>query len=162
VFTIGVISDTHGYLDPQVIKLFSGVDHILHAGDIGPASLIRQLEKIAPVTAVAGNCDLLKGFRETEVVELGGRTFFLRHIVDVRSPGAGLRALLELEKADAVIFGHSHRPYCERQGGVLLFNPGSAGQQRFNLPLSVGIIRCTVQGLTAVHHDLTKGRGRHA
>jgi len=70
VTTIGVISDTHGYVDPRVIDLFAGVDHILHAGDIGPPSVVMQLERIAPVTAVRGNCDLGDDFRETEVVVL--------------------------------------------------------------------------------------------
>jgi hypothetical protein len=64
--TIGVISDTHGHLDPRVFELFAGVDHILHAGDIGSPGGVLQLEKIAPVTAVAGNCDLGDGFRERQ------------------------------------------------------------------------------------------------
>jgi len=72
---IGVISDTHGYLDPRVEKIFAGVDHILHAGDIGFSVLIVELEFIAPITAVLGNNDEGLPFKETEVVKLGGKKF---------------------------------------------------------------------------------------
>lgn len=152
--TIGVISDTHGYLDPRVFDLFAGVDHILHAGDIGPLSLVRELASIAPVTAVAGNCDGDNGLAETEVVVLRGRTFLLRHVVDVRFAGAELRPLLRKEQPDVIVFGHTHQPAIERWGGMLLFNPGSAGRQRFRLPRTVGILRCDETGVSAVHHAL--------
>src|SRR6185436_8015579 len=78
---IGLISDTHNYLDPRVPKLFEGVDHILHAGDVGLSALIVELEQIAPVTAVVGNTDEGLPLRETESVTLGGKKFLLHHIV---------------------------------------------------------------------------------
>ena len=81
---IGVISDTHAFLDPRVEKLFAGVDHILHAGDVGPHMLLHELEAIAPVTAVVGNTDAGLNLNLTEVVELGGRKFLVHHIVDPR------------------------------------------------------------------------------
>ena len=149
--TIGVISDTHGYVDPRVIELFAGVDHILHAGDIGPPSVVMQLERIAPVTAVRGNCDLGDGFRETEVVVLGGRRFVVRHEVDVRCTDGELDTLLHRSRPDVVVFGHTHRPCIERMGSVLLFNPGYGGKQRFSLPRSVGILRCDEAGVSAAH-----------
>jgi predicted phosphodiesterase len=79
---IGVISDTHGYLDPRVEKIFAGVNHILHAGDIGFASIILELQFIAPVTAVLGNTDGDPGFRLTEVVALAEKKFLVHHIVN--------------------------------------------------------------------------------
>jgi hypothetical protein len=149
--TIGVISDTHGYVDPRVFELFAGVDHILHAGDIGPPGVVLQLEKIAPVTAVRGNCDLEEAFRETEVVVLGDWKFVVRHAVDVRGAGEELRPLMLREKPDVIVFGHTHRPCIERWGEVLLFNPGYAGKQRFHLPRSVGVLRCDGSGVSATH-----------
>src|SRR5438128_7067088 len=84
---IGVISDTHNFLDPQIPKLFAGVEHILHGGDIGLPWIILQLEAIAPVTAVLGNTDDGRfQFKDTEVVELAGRKFLVHHIVDPRAP----------------------------------------------------------------------------
>lgn len=152
--TIGVISDTHGYVDPRVLELFAGVDHILHAGDIGPPSVVMQLERIAPVTAVRGNCDADGGFRETEVVVLGGRTILVRHEVDVRCAEEELPLLLLREKPDVIVFGHTHRPSIERWGEVLLFNPGYGGKQRFHLPRSIGLLRIDGLEISAVHLPL--------
>ena len=81
---IGVISDTHGWLDRQVPKLFAGVEHILHAGDIGSDAIVAELEAVAPVTAVLGNTDYSAAFRLTEVVALAGRKFLVHHIVKPR------------------------------------------------------------------------------
>src|ERR1051326_8095700 len=80
---LGVISDTHNFLDPKIPPLFAGVDHILHAGDIGQSSLVLQLEQIAPVTAVLGNTDDSGlHFKLTEIIELDGRKFLIHHIVN--------------------------------------------------------------------------------
>lgn len=154
MITIGVISDTHGILDRKVARLFAGVDHILHAGDIGTASVLRDLERIAPVTAVEGNCDCGLGREETEVVVLGGFKFVLRHIYNVRSPGAEMRELIHREKPHAIVFGHTHAPCSERRGKVLLFNPGSAAEGRGQRGRSVGILRCDELGIGATHIDL--------
>ena len=80
---IGVLSDTHNYLDPRVPRLLAGVDHILHGGDIGLPAILLELEQIAPVTVVAGNTDDA-GFYypQTELVALAGRKFLLQHIVN--------------------------------------------------------------------------------
>jgi hypothetical protein len=138
-------------VDPRVLELFAAVDHILHAGDIGPRGVILQLERIAPVTAVAGNRDLEGGFRETEMAVPGNRTFAVRHVVDVRLAGPELRPPPRRERPDAIVFGNTHRPCTERWGNVLLFNPGYGGKQRFNMPRSVGILRCDEAGVSATH-----------
>ncbi|MBI5773415.1 MAG: metallophosphoesterase family protein, partial [Verrucomicrobia bacterium] len=151
---IGVISDTHGHLDPQIKKIFAGVDHILHGGDIGLPWLILQLEEIAPVTAVLGNNDAGLDFRETEIVELATRKFIVHHIVDVRAPADGIRRRIIRENPDVVVFGHSHKRFCENIGGTLYFNPGYAGKPRFGQPRSVAVLHCDAKGITAEYHEL--------
>ena len=144
---IGLISDTHGYLDPRVEKIFAGVDHILHAGDIGPDLIIHELSTIAPVTAVLGNNDSSPSFRLTETVELGGRKFLLHHIVTPRELQSDLQLRLARERPAAVIFGHSHKPFNEVIGGVHFLNPGYAGKPRFNQPRSVAVLEVDAKGL---------------
>src|SRR5215831_19404373 len=103
---IGIISDTHGYLDPRVPKLFKDVAHIIHGGDVGALSVTSQLQQIAPVTAVMGNVDKeLTTLRETECVELGGRKFLVHHIVEPRDLHRELRLRIQKEKPDVVVFG---------------------------------------------------------
>jgi uncharacterized protein len=146
---IGVISDTHGYLDPKIPEMFAGVDHILHGGDIGLPWLILELEQIAPVTAVLGNTDAGLHYKETELVQLANRKFLVHHIVDLRSPTEAIHRRIMREAPDVVVFGHTHKPFCETRGGTLYFNPGYAGKQRFNLPRSVGLLHCTPENLRA-------------
>lgn len=146
---IGVISDTHGHLDPAVFDHFAGVHHILHAGDIGYPSLIMDLEGIAPVTAVLGNNDAGLDFRESEILELGGRKFFLNHIVNPRSLGETLTERLKRITPDVVVFGHTHQPFCETIGSTLYFNPGYSGKPRFKLERSIAILTLDETGVTA-------------
>jgi hypothetical protein len=147
---IGVISDTHGYLDPRVAELFAGVEHILHAGDIGEALIIHELEAMAPVTAVAGNNDLGNEWREREVVRLGGRTFFVQHIIDPSASAGPWVEAVESAGVDVVVFGHTHRAQAEWRGERLFFNPGYAGRPRFRQPRSVAVLELTSDGLR--HH----------
>src|ERR1051325_1279283 len=141
---IGIISDTHDYLDPQVAKLFEGVDHILHGGDIGMPWLIMELQAIAPVTAVLGNTDEAGlRFRETEVIELEGRKFLVHHIVNPHAPEDGIKSRIAREKPDAVIFRRTHNPFNHTLGSMLYFNPGYAGKSRFGMERSVAILHCT-------------------
>ena len=133
--SIGVISDTHGLLRPEAIAALHGSKAIIHAGDVGDPAILKQLEQIAPVTAVRGNIDTAAWARtlpETNVLEIGGVSIYVLHNVQELDldPGAAGFA--------AVIFGHSHRPVIERRKGVIFFNPGSAGPRRFSLPVSVG------------------------
>ena len=146
---IGVVSDTHGFYDPRVPPLLDGVEHILHAGDIGAGRIIEQLSEIAPVTAVRGNNDR-KGpeslFSDVEAIELGGCRIYLTHIVKVPKDRdeAGLATFLEKE-ADVVVFGHSHMAFNEtrethQRGRVTFFNPGAAGKRRFKVVPSIGLL----------------------
>jgi putative phosphoesterase len=137
---LGLISDTHDYLDPRIPELFAGVDHILHAGDVGQHALLLELGLVAPVTAVTGNTDVGLTLRETELVTLGGKKFLVHHIV---TPGIGSPSIdrrLREEAPDVVMFGHTHKPYAQQVGNILFFNPGYAGRQRFELPRSVAIM----------------------
>lgn len=139
---IGVLSDTHDYLDPKVLRIFKGVDHILHGGDIGLTAIILQLESLAPVTAVIGNCDTHQFYPETEVVKLAEHKFLVHHIVDAHALPESLKRKVAKEQPSAVIFGHTHKPFCEHIGGTLFFNPGYSGKPRFNLPRSIAILHC--------------------
>ena len=156
---IGVISDTHGLVRPEAIAVLEGSDLILHAGDVGSSDVLRKLEEIAPVKAVRGNVD--KGnwacaLPMEEVVEVGGKHLYIIHNIDE----------LDLDPAgqfDAVVFGHSHRPKNELRGGVLFFNPGSAGPRRFTLPIAVGRITLEAGSLVGEVVELdVPGAARHA
>lgn len=138
---VGIISDTHGLLRPEVFSVFEGVEHVLHAGDVGPADLLVELEALAPVTAVWGNTDgwEVRG-RVPEVarVELGGVRVVVVHGMQLGSP-TPQKAAAAYPDAGLVVFGHSHRPVVERVGGVLAVNPGSAGPRRFRDPVTVAL-----------------------
>lgn len=150
---VGVISDTHGRMDPRVFAQFQDVEHILHAGDIGAESVLAGLQALAPVDAVRGNNDrtgVVATYPLSRVAHVAGLRLLVRH--EVRVPGRPDDPLLVACRAgeiDAVIFGHSHRPFCERKGDILFFNPGSAGPRRFRSIPSVGLLRLTEQGISA-------------
>ena len=145
---IGVISDTHGFLDPRVEKIFAGVDHIFHAGDIGYASLILELQLIAPVTAVLGNCDDPQiSFPLTATVTLAGQKFLVHHIVNPHAVNDPLAARLKKEQPAAVIFGHTHQRFAETVNGIFFFNPGYAGKPKFGAERSVAILHLDEKGL---------------
>ena len=139
---IGVISDTHGFLDPKIFELFAGVGQILHAGDIGYASMILELEEIAPVTAVIGNTDGGINFRETEIIGLAARKFLVHHIVNPFAPSEKIKARMVRERPNAVVFGHTHKKFYETIGGILFFNPGYSGKPKFGAERSVDILHC--------------------
>jgi putative phosphoesterase len=151
---LGILSDTHGFLDPRIPELFAGVDHILHAGDIGYASIILELETIAPVTAVIGNTDAGLDFRETEAVQLGLRKFLVRHIVNPHAPDLKLHSRLLRDRPDAVVFGHTHRMFCQTVGRTLFFNPGYAGKPKYNTERSVALLHCDEQEIRAEYLPL--------
>jgi putative phosphoesterase len=144
---IGVISDTHGFLDPRVEKIFEGVDHILHAGDIGYAALILELEYVAPVTAVVGNNDAELSFKETESIELARNKIILHHIVNPHSPSEKIAQLLQRKRPDMVVFGHTHKKFSHTVNGILYFNPGYAGKPKFGAERSVAIVDIDQEGI---------------
>lgn len=135
---IGIISDTHGLLRPEIAEIFSGVTHILHAGDVGDISILRELSEIAPVTAVRGNTDIAPGCRTLpifETVRLASAEIFLHH-GHLDLPGGALP-----DGVNVLVSGHTHVPEIRwLDGGVLAVNPGSAGPRRFRLPVSVAIV----------------------
>ena len=145
---IGVLADTHGHLDPRVPTLFTGVDHILHAGDIGLPWVILELREIAPVTAVSGNSDDGLEFRQTELVRLAGRKYLLHHIVDPHAPARAIGDVIIRENPDVVVFGHTHRSFCEVIERTLYLNPGYAGRPRLDLVRSVALLHCDAGGIT--------------
>jgi uncharacterized protein len=134
---VGLISDTHNLLRTEARLALKGVDHIIHAGDICDAAVLRELEAIAPVTAVRGNNDRgawAAALHEKERIEIGGVAIYIvhdMHDLDVVPEAAGIKV---------VITGHSHRPLMKMENGVLYVNPGSAGPRRFTLPISIGFL----------------------
>ena len=137
---IGVISDTHNYLDPKVPELFKGVEHIIHAGDVGTKSILSELEEIAPLTAVFGNTDSMLPLKDVEVFELGRYKFLLQHIVDPQMPAVLLSNRVQREKPDLIVFGHTHKPFNKTVEGIWYFNPGYAGRTRFGLERTVALL----------------------
>jgi putative phosphoesterase len=137
IMKIGIISDTHGLLRPEAVERLAGVDHIIHAGDIGRPEVIADLRQIAPTTAVRGNVDKgewAAGYPPTELLQLGGRSFYVLHNLaelDLDPAAAGI---------DVVVSGHSHQPKIETVDGVVYLNPGSAGPRRFSLPIALATL----------------------
>lgn len=138
---IGLISDTHGLLRPDVHAALAGVELILHAGDVGGDEILLELEQIAPVRAVYGNTDppgdpLLAA----EIVEsVGGVRIHVSHGHEVGSPTP--EKLLARYDADVLVYGHTHKPLVVQAGGRWVVNPGAAGPRRFDLKPSVGRLR---------------------
>ena len=133
---LGIISDTHDLLRPEAVAILEECTHIVHAGDICTAGLLRQLEAIAPVTAVRGNNDHDEGLAslpETTSFSWEGLEIVVIH---------DRKGLTEFPRGSRVIIsGHSHKPSIEEKDGVLLVNPGSAGRRRFKLPVSMARMR---------------------
>ena len=145
---IGVLSDTHGLLRPEVLTALTGVAHILHAGDVGNPQIIASLATIAPVTAIRGNvdtqgpCALLP---PAEAIQLAGHLIYLIHSLtdlDINPQAAGI---------SLVISGHTHQPVLTQKNGVHYLNPGSAGPRRFSLPVTLAILTLTPGEPPAIH-----------
>ncbi|MBA3444043.1 MAG: metallophosphoesterase family protein [Gemmatimonadales bacterium] len=140
---LGIISDTHGLLRPEVFDAFSGVDHILHAGDVGKPGILAELQAIAPVTAVYGNTDsgeLRTRLPQVATLQLDGFDIVVTHGDQLGSPTPqSLNAAFP--DAQIIVYGHTHRPLLTLVDVVVtVMNPGGAGARRFNLPPSVGIL----------------------
>ncbi len=140
---VGVISDTHGLLRPEVFDVFAEVDHIVHAGDIGSTDLLVELETIAPVTAVFGNTDGFDVRQRCPLVgkcELEGLRVVVTHGDRFGTPNAGtLRTAFP--DADILVYGHTHEPFYELYDYVVtVMNPGAAGHTRGGTPATVGLL----------------------
>jgi putative phosphoesterase len=140
---LGIISDTHGLLRPEVFDVFREVDHILHGGDVGPAGLLDELGAIAPVTAVYGNTDggdLRGRLPRVAKLRLDGFDIVVTHGDQLGSPTPE-RLNAAFPDAEIIVFGHTHRPLLTVVDLVVtVMNPGGAGPPRFGLPPSVGIM----------------------
>ena len=138
---IGIISDTHGLLRAQVFAAFEGVEHILHAGDVGDPDILLELAAIAPLTAVWGNVDgteIRARVPEVARVELAGVKIVVIHGMQFGAPTPQKVAAAHPD-AGLVVFGHSHRPLIQQIGPTLAVNPGSAGPRRFKDPVTVAV-----------------------
>jgi putative phosphoesterase len=137
---IGVLSDTHGLLRPELLPALANVDHILHAGDIGAPNILTTLSNIAPVTAIRGNIDThgpCSTLPATEAIELSGCLIYIVHNLE------DLDLDPQAASIGVVLHGHSHKPSIDHRHGVLYLNPGSTGPRRFNLPITYALLRIT-------------------
>jgi putative phosphoesterase len=150
---IGLISDTHGLVRPEVPSVLQDVDLILHAGDIGAAEVLDELNQIAPVYAIRGNNDRgvwARGIPDTMIISIGMHKLYVIHALqdlDLKPAAAGFRA---------VISGHSHKPSAVTRDGVLYVNPGSAGPRRFKLPVALGKLHVRTNEVSAELIDVFK------
>ena len=137
---VGLISDTHGLLRPEVFEAFTGVELILHAGDVGGREILTQLRAIAPVQAVYGNTDRPgePGLAESLDLSLAGVSVHVSHGHELGSPTPA--KLAARYSADVIVYGHTHKPLIERVHGALIVNPGAAGPKRFDLKPSVALL----------------------
>jgi putative phosphoesterase len=143
---VGLISDTHGLLRPEAVAFLRGSDVIVHAGDIGDANVLGELNAVAPVTAVRGNNDTgawAKAVAETQVLQVDDVSIYVIHDLaelDVDPVAAGFQV---------VVSGHSHKPAVQTRNGVLYVNPGSAGPRRFKLPIAAAELSIQGRSVTA-------------
>jgi putative phosphoesterase len=163
---VGLVSDTHGLVDPKLPALFQGCDLVLHAGDIVKPEILEVLARVAPVRAVRGNNDHGPAFvrlPESALVPLGDLSALLLHDVGQRPasrgkgpllPRAPARPPLARQDPELVIHGHSHRPGARREGGILFVNPGSAGPRRFSLPRTAAVLSIHGRAVLLAFFDL--------
>lgn len=151
---IGLISDTHGLVRPEVPQVLQGVDLIIHAGDIGKAEVLDKLRQIAPAYVIKGNNDRdawARRIPDAMVVGIGKLKLYVIHALqdlDMDPAAGGFRV---------VISGHSHKPSLATRDGVLYINPGSAGPRRFKLPVSVARLDVGNGDVSAELIDVFKG-----
>ena len=167
-FRIVAVADTHGRphpaLDARIRELSPA--HIVHAGDVGELTVLRNLERIAPLTAVRGNID---PHGPTDLPDratidvLGDHGLLVRiFMTHIAVYGPKLRAdvarVAREEDASLVVCGHSHVPFATQDRGIAVFNPGSAGPRRFQLPIVFGVIDVSATAVTVRHVDCESGR----
>ena len=137
---VGLVSDTHGLVRPEIFAALAGVEMILHAGDVGGLAVLRELSVIAPVRAVFGNTDSPgePGLEARLLIEIEGISIHVSHGHEVGPPTP--EKLLARYTADVIVYGHTHKPLVERFGPRLVVNPGAAGPRRFDLRPSVATL----------------------
>ena len=137
---IGLISDTHGLVRPQVHQALAGVERIFHAGDVGNDEILDELALIAPVQAVYGNTDAPGRARlaESIVETIGGVSIHVSHGHELGPPTPA--KLLAAYSEQVLVYGHTHRQLVVEAEGRLVVNPGAAGARRFDLQPSVAIL----------------------
>lgn len=146
---IGIISDTHNILRPEVIESMKTCTYILHAGDVCNEEILMQLKSITDVYAVRGNNDVgqwAEKYKEIEAFTIDGLNFIMKH-VSYGMPKAA-------EEADIIVVGHSHQYRCEKLGRQWLLNPGSCGRRRFNYPLTWMVLETNQGQFEIIRHDL--------
>ncbi|MCU0617499.1 MAG: metallophosphatase family protein [Gemmatimonadaceae bacterium] len=145
---IGLISDTHGLLRPEVFTALAGVSEILHAGDVGTlpdgSSLLNELHAIAPVRAVYGNTDApgQPELKERLDITIGNIRIVVTHGHELGSPTPE-SLVAAYPHAEVIVYGHTHKPMITRIGDTLVVNPGAAGPKRFDLMPSVAQLHIT-------------------
>jgi putative phosphoesterase len=149
---IGVISDTHGFINPAAFDYFKDVELILHAGDIGTPDIITDLEAFAPVTAVLGNTDgfaFAGRYPEREIIYIKGKQVYLTHaVINGNRQIPSVMEDISNHAPDIVIFGHTHMQHAYEKKGIFFFNPGSAGPVREGTRPGVGVLTIADTGLS--------------
>jgi uncharacterized protein len=155
---VGLVSDTHGFLEPRLGRLFAGADLILHAGDVVEPSILAALARLAPLRAVRGNNDGAPAFEhlpEVVHVDLGALSAIVVHEIGSRAHLApAARRAVARHQARIVVHGHSHRPGAALEGDLLFVNPGSAGPRRFSLPRAAGLLLVRGRRVEVELHDI--------
>jgi putative phosphoesterase len=138
---IGLVSDTHGLVRPELHTVLAGVELILHAGDVGGHDVLDELGLIAPVLAVYGNTDMPGDPRLAAAIDqtFDDVTVHVSHGHEVGSPTP--EKLLARYPAQVIVYGHTHRQLISHADGRLAVNPGAAGARRFRLEPSVALLR---------------------
>ena len=153
--SIGLIADTHGFLDPRIGRLFSGIDHIVHAGDVGDVSVLTELQGLSPTTAVAGNVDTDLALPLTAFLDLHEHRLLVQHIVDPLRPSQAFAGEILKYQPKVVVFGHTHQTFADWINGRFFVNPGSAGRRRWNHPRSIGLLTLGAEGPHVEFHTLS-------
>ena len=153
---IGLISDTHGLLRPDVHAALAGVELILHAGDVGGEDILHELGAIAPTLAVRGNTDAPAQYLQDEIVhDVAGMSIHVSHGHELGRPTP--ERLLARYPHDILVYGHTHKQFLLKWEGRVVVNPGAAGQRRFDLPPSVARLRIGADGADVEFVSLDSG-----
>lgn len=147
-YKVGIISDTHGLLREEVVNYLKNCDYIIHGGDIDTEDTLKKLEEIAPLYVVRGNNDIGKWAEKLPkelYFDIGNIKFYMVHNKKDIS--------LNLKDVNVIVFGHSHKYFCEEIEDILWLNPGSCGKRRFNLPLNLVImtIKDNIYNIEKIH-----------